>query len=80
LLRRFPFLFALAAGLTAGVTYAAVDLLLACRVPDAEACVWGKAYFVLTLGLSLVLVGGAVTGVCYALLKRLRSKDDEAGR
>ena len=78
--RRRPFLTALAAGLIAGIGYPIVDVILACRAPISEACVWGKAYFPLTLGVSVVLVGGLVTGVFYALLLRRREShgDDDA--
>jgi len=79
--RRFLFLTALAVGLMAGVGYPFVDLGLACRVPISEACVWGKAYFPLTLGLSVVVLGGAVTGLLYAVLiwrRRRQSRDGGA--
>lgn len=66
--RRASLLIALSAGLLAGIAYPFVDLALACRVPDSEACVWGKAYLPLTLGLSVVIVGGAVAGLVYAAL------------
>ncbi|MFC5302846.1 hypothetical protein [Azospira restricta] len=75
--RRFPFLTALGVGLTAGFGYPLVDLALACRVPVSEACVWGKAYLPLTLGVSAVVLGGPVTAVAYAMLRwRRRSRDD----
>jgi hypothetical protein len=79
--RRFPLLTALCVGLTAGVGYPFVDVALACRVPLSEACVWGKAYLPLTLGVSVVVLGGAVTGLVYALLvwwHRRPSGDDTA--
>ena len=79
--RRFPFLTALGVGLTVGIGYPFLDIALACRVPISEACVWGKAYFPLTLGLSAVVLGGAVTGLLYAMLTRWRrgsSGDDPA--
>ena len=79
--RRFPFLTALCVGLIVGIGYPFVDVTLACRVPISEACVWGKAYFPLTLGLSVVVLGGAVTGLLYAVLIRRRrpqSGDDAA--
>jgi len=79
--QRFPFLTALCIGLMAGVGYPFVDVALACRVPISEACVWGKAYFPLTLGLSVVVLGGAVTGLLYAVLvwrRRRQSRDDTA--
>jgi len=70
---------ALVIGLVAGVGYPFVDIAVACRVPASEACVWGKAYFPLTLGLSLVIVGGTVSGLVYAGLtwrRRRRSNND----
>lgn len=77
--RRFPFLTALCVGLMAGIGYPFVDVALACRVPISEACVWGKAYLPLTLGVSVVVLGGPVTGLLYAvLLWRRRSRDDAA--
>lgn len=79
--RRSVLLTALAAGLIAGVGYPLVDVALACRAPVSEACVWGKAYLPLTLGLSVVIVGGSVTGLLYAVLMWRRgrqSRDDAA--
>jgi hypothetical protein len=76
--RRLLFLTALSGGLMAGVGYPFVDVALACRVPISEACVWGKAYFPLTLTLSVVVLGGAVTGFLYAVLiwrRRDHSRD-----
>lgn len=70
--RRRVLLLSLLAGLLAGVGYPCVDLAWACRVPTSEACVWGKAYLPLTLGLSLVLLGGATAGVVYAWLNSRR--------
>lgn len=66
--RRAALLIALCAGLLAGIAYPFVDLAFACRLPQSEACVWGKAYLPLTLGLSVVIVGGAVAGLAYAVL------------
>ena len=77
--RRFPFLTALSVGLMAGVGYPFVDVALACRVPTSEACVWGKAYFPLTLGVSVVLVGGTVTGLLYAVLIWRRRQQSRNG-
>jgi hypothetical protein len=76
--RRFPFLVALSVGLMVGVGYPFVDVALACRVPISEACVWGKAYFPLTLGVSVVVLGSLVTGSLYAVLtwrRRRQSRD-----
>jgi hypothetical protein len=69
---------ALATGLIVGIGYPFVDLALACRIPDSEACVWAKAYLPFTLGLSVVLLGGLVTALAYAALmwKRRRESND----
>lgn len=70
---------ALGIGLLVGVGYPIVDVGLACRIPISEACVWGKAYFPLTLGVSVVLLGGLAAGLAYALLvwwRGRRSRDD----
>lgn len=78
--RRSSLLIALAIGLLAGIAYPLVDLALACRTATSEACVWGKAYLPLTLGLSLVLVGGVVSALAYGLLiwKRQPQSNDDA--
>ena len=67
-------------GLLAGVGYPFVDIAIACRVPTSEACVWGKAYFPLTLSLSVVIVGGTVAGLVYAGLmwRRRRQSNNVA--
>ena len=71
---RSPLLTALVFGLIAGVGYPLVDLAVACRTPVSEACVWGKAYFPLTLGLSVPLLGGLVTCLAYAVLRGRRRR------
>ena len=78
--RRFTLIVALSVGLLVGVAYPYLDLAAACRIPDSEACVWGKAYFPLTLGLSLVLLGGTAAGVVYLALSWRRRKGGDAGR
>ena len=67
-------LIALSVGLAAGIGYPFVSLGLACRVPVFEACVWGRAYFPLTLAASMVIVGGGVTGLLYAVLSWWRGR------
>lgn len=57
---------ALAAGALISLGWPLVDLVLTCRDPVSEACVWGKAYIVLTLSLSGIFVGGAVAAGVYA--------------
>lgn len=66
--RSSALLVALSAGLVAGIAYPYVDIAIACRAPMSEACVWGKAYFSLTLTVSVVLLGGMVAGVVYVVL------------
>ena len=70
---------ALTLGLIAGMAYPFIDLALACRAPTSEACVWGKAYLPLTLGLSLVMVGGVVAILMYLFLawKRQRKSNHD---
>lgn len=77
--RRSPLLSPLAVGLVVGIGYSLVDVGLACRRPSSEASVWGKTYFPLTLGVSVVVLGGAVTALLYAVLMwryRRQSRDD----
>ena len=77
--RRSALITAVVVGLLAAVGYPFVDLAIACRAPTSEACVWGKAYFPLTLALSVVIVGGTVTAVVYAGViwrRRRRSSGD----
>ena len=77
--RRSPLITAVVVGLVAGVGYPFVDLAIACRMPTSEACVWGKAFFPLTLAISVVIIGGTVTALVYAGLmwrrRRQSSKD-----
>ena len=76
--RRAPFFLALFVGLAVGLVYPYVDRALACRKPQSEACVWAKAYFPLTVGLSLVLLGGASAGAVYGFLAwRRKSKQED---
>jgi hypothetical protein len=78
--RRAASLIALFSGLVVGLGYPYLDRAVACRVPASEACVWGKAYFPLTLGVSLVVLGGLSAGLVYAALRwrRKRKGGDDA--
>lgn len=78
--RRAALLVSLFVGMVVGVGYPYVDLAVSCRIPASEACVWGKAYFPLTLALSLVLLGGMSAGLVYAWLawRRKRNGGDDA--
>lgn len=78
--RRGALFISLLIGAVVGIAYPYLDLALACRVADSEACVWGKAYFPLTLTISVVMLGGIATGLVYAALMwgRKRKRDDHA--
>jgi len=70
--RRGSLPIAIALGAAAGVGCPLVDLVLACRTPGSETCVWGEAYLPLTLCVSFVLVGGTVSALAYLVLRRIR--------
>jgi hypothetical protein len=79
--RRSSLLVSLCIGLAMAIAYPYVDLAFACRVPASEACVWGKAYFRLTMGVSIVVIGGLVSALVYGLLmwhRRRVSRDKDA--
>lgn len=71
---------AIAVGLLVGVGYPLLDLWRDCRRPESEACVWGKSYLPLSLGLGLVL-SVIVAAVAYALLRMwaTRRRSDAPG-
>jgi hypothetical protein len=66
--RRAPVLIALLTWAVVGIGYPFVDIALKCRTPGSEACVWGKAYFPLTLTVSVVVLGGIAAALVYAFL------------
>jgi len=66
-------------GLIVGTAYPYVDVVLACRAPASEACVWGKAYFPLTLGLSMIILGGVTTALSYAGMHWFRKRRKPKG-
>lgn len=59
--RRHLFFF-LGLGILLGIGSTLVQLRLACRVPDSEACVWGRAYLPVSLPL------GATAGLVLAAI------------
>ncbi len=73
--RRGALLTGLLAGAVVGIAYPYLDLAFACRVPDSEACVWGKAYFPLTMTISVVMLGGIATGLVYSALTWRRKQE-----
>ena len=72
--RRAPVLIALLTWAVVGIGYPFVDIILKCRIPSSEACVWGKAYFSLTLTVSVVVLGGIAAAAAYAFLIWLRKR------
>lgn len=72
--RRATLITALLVGSLAGVGYALVEIAVDCWAPSSEACFWGKRYFPVTLGLSILIIGGAVAGLVYAGLMWLRRR------
>lgn len=66
-------------GVVAGAAYPLVDVALSCRVPESEACVWGKAYLPLTLGISIPVIGGVVAAAAYALWAWRSTRSREKG-
>lgn len=73
-------LVAIAVGLLVGVGYPLLDLWRDCARPESEACVWGKAYLPLSLGIGLVL-SLVVAAVAYGLLRMwaTRRRSDAPG-
>ena len=67
--RRIHFVIALSVGVVVAMAYAGVEVVLACRKPSSEACVWGKAYLPLALALYSLIIGGPVTALVYAVLR-----------
>ena len=67
-------------GLLAGVASPFIDAALSCRAPESEACVWGKAYLPLSLGISVPVIGTIVAVIAYAVMAwrgdKARKNDD----
>ena len=73
-------LIAVVLGAAVGAASPFIDVWLSCRVPDSEACVWGKAYLPLSLGISIPVIGSIVAVVAYAAMAwhrgSARKRDD----
>ena len=54
------------------LVFALGDVLLDCRAPTSEACVWGKALWPVTIALSVA--AGAVAGVLLHVIRRALTK------
>ena len=66
-------------GLIAGVAYPFVDILVRCHAPTSEACVWGKAYFMLTVAVSVPLIGAVAAAVAYTCIGWFTRRDTSEG-
>jgi len=66
-------------GVVVGAAYPFVDVALSCRVPESEACVWGRAYLPLSLAISIPIIGGVVAVVAYALWAWRNTRSRERG-
>ncbi len=64
-------------GVVVGAAYPFIDLSLSCRAPASEACVWGKAYLSLSLGISIPVIGSIVAALAYALMAWRTGKAQE---
>lgn len=62
---------ALTVGLLLGVGAVLIQWRLACRLPESEACVWGRAYLPLSLFLG-GFAGLVVVGVSYMVVRAVR--------
>jgi heme/copper-type cytochrome/quinol oxidase subunit 2 len=73
--RRTALLVAVAVGALAGVGFPFVELWRDCRLPQSEACVWGRALLRLTLAVGVV-VGTVVGVVAYVLVRAWQRRAD----
>jgi hypothetical protein len=64
-------------GLAVGAALPFIDVAVACRAPESEACVWGKAYLPLSLGISIAVIGSVVSVLVYAVLARRSGRIDK---
>jgi NhaP-type Na+/H+ or K+/H+ antiporter len=55
-------------GLVVGAAYPFIDIAVRCHAPASESCVWGNAYFMLTVAVSVPLIGAVAAAVAYACL------------
>lgn len=52
-------------GLAVGVAYPFIDVYVRCRAPGSESCVWAKAFFMLTVAVSVPLIGAVAAAAAY---------------
>ena len=64
---------ALGSGLLLGIAVTLANWRLACRVPDSEACVWGRAYLPVSLVLGAA-AGLVLAAVAYGVIRIVRKQ------
>jgi len=64
-------------GLIAGIAYPFLDIFLRCRSPASEPCVWGKAYFLLTVAVAVPLIGAVAAAAAYIGIGWFTRRDEE---
>ena len=71
---------ALIGGAIVGAATPFVQVAFECRVPQSEACVWGKSLLPVSVAVSTVVVGSIVAIAIFALLewrRRANEKNDD---
>ncbi len=76
-LRRRPLPAALTLGLVLGVGATLVQWRVACRLPESEACVWGRAYLPISLPVG-GFAGLVIAAVTYLVIRAVQQ--GRAGR
>ena len=66
-------------GLVVGVAYPFIDIAVRCHVPASESCVWGNAYFMLTVAVSVPLIGAVAAAVAYTCIGWLTRRGTPEG-
>lgn len=70
---------AIIVGPAAGAIYPLIETAIACRIPDSEACVWGKSLLPLEVAVSAFVVGIPVAIVTFFALewrRRVRGRGE----
>ena len=68
-------------GLVVGAAYPFIDIAVRCHAPASESCVWGNAYFMLTVAVSVPLIGALAAAAAYTCLGWLqpqKTKEDDS--
>lgn len=72
-LQRRHLLFVLIVGVLLGIGLTLARWRFACRVPDSEACVWGRAYLPISLSLGAA-AGLVVAAAGFAVVRVLQRR------